>query len=760
VIRKLLVPALVAGLAAPAPSAGDPVPLGPLGGSADSVVVDPADDDVVLVAKQSGLQRSTDGGQTFEPFGTGLPAGAARVLRPDPQDPDRLFVEADGTLFESLDFGASWAPTGLSASLRDLAVPASGSTLLATDSSTVYRSTDGGATWNVVANGSIVDPVAFAPADPSIAYYGSIDGLFRSTDGGASWAPTAFTDWTQSLTVSPDDADTVFAGSNAGVSRSTDGAATFTPVNDGLPGFANTEFFVWDEANGRLWLALLDGLWFTTNLGDNWIAGNAGFPPQPPIPLGMDIGGGGDMYVVAEASNGGLWKADDGQPPWVHVGFGEVFVIDVAIAGPGGPRVASSFNGVFAGASGQTLTSTSWQADFGTDTEDIAIDPSDPDRWVTGGVGAFIDNAQIVVLTNGGANAVKTYEQLGAGQVEDVAFDPNDPDVVLAGIFPGSFGNPAIIRSTNGGQGWVAIGGTAGWATRSLAWDPHQPGRVLELSDNGQWAESTDGGASWTPLQPAFVPTTGPSAFLAFDPFLEDVLYRGESGGGLWRSDDGGATWTSLGLSVHLDSDLALHPDVPGLLWTSDADGNVWISGDRGDTFVQAFEVAGAVASGLDLDPSDGTLMVGTQSQSAFEIPDASPYLVPGPGTEGTGGFVPSLEPVGGLPQPGNGGWGLAGRDLLGGSSAFLFVGLTGISVPVAGGTFFAGPPYVLDVALPTGGAAGVGGSGAFELAPGLPADDSLLGVTVVAQLAVLDAGGPGPGNKVLSNGLDVTFGP
>ena len=56
----------------------DAISLGPLGGSATSVWVDPADADVLLITHPiKGLQRSEDGGVTFAPFGSGLPTDLA-----------------------------------------------------------------------------------------------------------------------------------------------------------------------------------------------------------------------------------------------------------------------------------------------------------------------------------------------------------------------------------------------------------------------------------------------------------------------------------------------------------------------------------------------------------------------------------------------------------------------------------------------------------------------------------------------------------
>jgi hypothetical protein len=174
----------------------------------------------------------------------------------------------------------------------------------------------------------------------------------------------------------------------------------------------------------------------------------------------------------------------------------------------------------------------------------VAIDPLNPSRWVTGGVGAFFDNGQIVVLTSGGSVFTKTWEKSGAGVVQDIRFDPNNPSKLVAGLFPSDFGVASILRSSTAGNSWIEVPGTAGWSTRAVAFDPHTSGRVLQLSWNNRWASSANSGQTWTTLQPPWA-GGGEAMLLDFDPFTPGVVYRGETGTGLWRSTDGGSTWTS-----------------------------------------------------------------------------------------------------------------------------------------------------------------------------------------------------------------------
>jgi len=617
---RFLVFSVLLALSIPA-RAGDPVSIGPLGGTASSVLVDPADGDHLLVTKPGGLFRSTDGGTSFGEVVSDLPSSLFG-LTADPKDADRIYV-TDGTeVYSSADFGASWAPLGFpSSGVRSISASPSANRLLVSTSSDVWLSPDGGATFTSVATGSIIDPVTFAPSDGQIAYYGSINGLFRSSDGGQTFGPTAFTSWTQALIVSPSNDDRVLMGTNSGAFRTTDGGATFNAMTNGLPGNGNAEFFRYEPAGGAVWYAQLAAIFVSTDDGSSWQPALQGLPAQPPIPTDLAFATGGDAFLTADASGGGLYQAPGGSLPWKHIGFAEQQIVDVAVTSTG-VRIAASFNGVYAGPPGATLQPTALQFDFGADTEVVVVDPLEPSRWLSGGVGAFIDDAEVRVLTEFGNNFIKTYDQAGAGRVVALEHDPNAPSTVLGGIFPGSFGNAAIIRSTNSGANWTPIGGTAGWATRAIAFDPQTPGRVLQLSDNGQWAESLDGGASWGALQPAW-PTAGPSVLLGFDPFTPNLLYRGDQGSGLQRSTDGGSTWTPLGVAVNADSEILFSTSVGGRFWISDEAGNVLVTDDGGSSFQPVFTAPTGDASGLALDTADDTLVIGTIQASAWELPGA-----------------------------------------------------------------------------------------------------------------------------------------
>lgn len=109
------------------------------------------DPEVLLVGGgQSGLLRSTDGGQTFEPVhDAGIIALAA-----DPTDDDRILALTTEGVEESLDRGQTWTLLSrpeLPGQPVTLAAGADNRVWLVTEQPrALHRSSDGGATWQSV----------------------------------------------------------------------------------------------------------------------------------------------------------------------------------------------------------------------------------------------------------------------------------------------------------------------------------------------------------------------------------------------------------------------------------------------------------------------------------------------------------------------------------------------------------------------------------------------------------------------------------
>ncbi len=187
----------------------------------------------------NGVYKSTDGGATWTNMGLEDGDTIGQIVI-DPRDDNRVFVAVQGALHDILptrglflteDGGATWIrvlePESTSTGAIDVSVNKSNPDIMLATTwdkirdeksriygphSYVYRSTDGGHTWENVHNAPLpqseTDPalqtpdnlvgrmgVDFSDSDPNRAYLisstarGNFNGFFTSTDAGATWTP-------------------------------------------------------------------------------------------------------------------------------------------------------------------------------------------------------------------------------------------------------------------------------------------------------------------------------------------------------------------------------------------------------------------------------------------------------------------------------------------------------------------------------------------------------------------------------------------
>lgn len=151
--------------------------------------VDPRDPRTLFAAVAGrGLYRSRDGGRSFAPVSSDVGPGAmALAVTPDGRI---LAGEMQQGLMMSADDGRSWSRE-LPAGVMGLAVnPKVPKRVLATGPG-VFLTEDGGRTWiQVLELEDGAGPVAWSSSDARLAYAVGFDRvLYRSGDGGRTWNP-------------------------------------------------------------------------------------------------------------------------------------------------------------------------------------------------------------------------------------------------------------------------------------------------------------------------------------------------------------------------------------------------------------------------------------------------------------------------------------------------------------------------------------------------------------------------------------------
>jgi photosystem II stability/assembly factor-like uncharacterized protein len=211
-----------------------------------TVATDPHDPETVWAGTTQGVFVTEDGGATWEERREGLsapdasPFAPVHLLRIAPSDPEVAYVASQEKLFRTVDAGRHWtllpAPP-IPAILRsgDLWADPRDPDVLFAARGGLWVSRDGGASWSEVPlgnGGGGFRAVASDPRDPDVLYAGGDQGVFRSADGGLTWEHvtrrTAVTRLTVGLT------GTVWAEINRRVFFSPDGISGW----DLLPGLS------------------------------------------------------------------------------------------------------------------------------------------------------------------------------------------------------------------------------------------------------------------------------------------------------------------------------------------------------------------------------------------------------------------------------------------------------------------------------------------------------------------------------------------
>ncbi len=164
-----------------------------------SIIVDPKNPKIVYASACSGIYKSTSAGDDFVKV-QGIPSAArrTRTLEQDPSNLDVVFAGTTEGLYRTQDAGAHWDRlTPDDVVVNDVYVDPSNAkhVLIATDRGGVYRSEDGGATFESSNEGFSARQVTAYTADAQnsgTVYVGVVNdkntgGVFASSDGGVKW---------------------------------------------------------------------------------------------------------------------------------------------------------------------------------------------------------------------------------------------------------------------------------------------------------------------------------------------------------------------------------------------------------------------------------------------------------------------------------------------------------------------------------------------------------------------------------------------
>ncbi len=495
----------------------------------------------------------------------------------------------------------------------------------------VYKSTDAGKTWRKMGleNTQHISRIAIHPTNPDLVYVAAqgalhapndARGIYKSTNGGESWEKVLFVDnKTGAVELSMDmhTPEVLYAamwehqrlpwkvisgGPGSGLYKSTDAGKTWKQLKNGLPTEMGKMAIAVSRANPDKVYALIEsdsdrelgGLFVSENAGNSWQKVNSDhrlvqrawyYIELFPDPQNEHI-----VYVLSAPA---LKSIDGGktfeQLPGAHGDYHDLWINpanakNMVIADDGGAAI--SFNG------GNT-----WSTQANMPTAQfyrINTDNQFPYRIY----GGQQDNTSVVInsmaLGRGGISQ-EHWSYSAGGESAFLAFDPNDPRYVLGGSYLGTI--EVLDTKTSTSQNIMIapiqyLGRDAAdmkyrfnW-NAPIIWSQHEANTyyhaaqyVLKTQDLGlSWevvspdltrnekAKQGKGGGPYT-NEAVGAENYGTIAYLCESPHEAGVLWSGSDDGLVYLTRDGGKTWnnvTPAALKESLVNAIEVSPHHPG----------------------------------------------------------------------------------------------------------------------------------------------------------------------------------------------------
>lgn len=579
-----------------------------------------------------GVFKTSNGGITWEPIFDSQPISSIGALAVAQSNPNIIYVGTGEADFRSnLTYGNG-----------------------------IYKSIDSGRTWkNIGLTASRhISRIAIDPRNPDVVFVaamgsaygpGSERGVFRSTDGGATWQKVLFRDENSGaidIALDPDHPQTVWA---AFLHDRRPPWSAYPPVTISGAIFKSVD-------GGNVWNPVTAG----------------GLPQGDWGRVGITVARGTHgqrVYALIDAKDGGLFKSDDGGQTWLRTGtdprirgrmwyFGEVY------ADPKNPDTVyvpnvSLYRSTDAGKTFVAIKG----APGGDDYHALWIDPANPQRMISGsdqGAGVSVDGGRtwsswynqptaqfyhvavdnefpyhvygaqqdsgsvfIISRSNDGSITFRDWHPAGAGESGYIAPDPSDPNIIYGGgtygelfrydrrtgqaqiIAPDAirnfgeahpehrftwtspvvfspqdshtlyFGSQNVLRSTNQGNSWETISpdltGTDPKASEAgpltvenakarghgvvytIAPSPVSAGQIWAGTDSGLVHLTRDNGKTWSNVTPSGLSDWSKISIIDASHFDAGTAYAAvdrhrldDLGPYIYRTHDFGKSWTRI----------------------------------------------------------------------------------------------------------------------------------------------------------------------------------------------------------------------
>ncbi|HET9282265.1 MAG TPA: hypothetical protein VFR24_09920 [Candidatus Angelobacter sp.] len=399
-----------------------------------------------------GVWKTANGGNTWTPIFDSQPIASIGAIAVAPSDPGIIYVGTGEADFRSdLTYGNG-----------------------------VYKSTDGGNTWSNIGLRETrhIARIIVDPKNPNIVLVAALGhaygpnperGVFRSTDGGGTWQKVLFKDENTGaidLRFDPDNPQTVYA---ALWSARRPPWSTYPPIS----------------SSGAIWKSTDGGATWKQLTGSGLPEGDWGR-----VGLGIARGTHGQrIYALIDVPKGCVFRSDDGGQNWTLVSNDE--------------RICQRI----------------WY--FG----EVTVDPKDPDT-------VYLPSVSIYRSKDAGKNFEAIKGAPGGDDYHTLWIDPANPERMIFGSDQGAG------VSVDGGKTWSSWYNQPTAQFYHVAVDNQFPYRVYGAQqDSGTISTSSRSDFGSITFRDWYAIGAGESGYIAPDPNDPNIVYGGDTYGGLHRFD-------------------------------------------------------------------------------------------------------------------------------------------------------------------------------------------------------------------------------
>jgi photosystem II stability/assembly factor-like uncharacterized protein len=561
---------------------------------------------VYVGAASGGVWKSSNGGTTFKPVFDKEAVQSIGALAIDPQAPKTIWagtgeswtrnsVSIGNGIYKSTDGGDSWTNMGLPNSERISKIivdPKDGNTVYAcvpgklwsdSEDRGVYKTTDGGKTWNKILKGPNLSTgcsmISMNPQNPKVLFAGMWDfrrkgwtfrsggedpsavsgsGFFQTADGGATWTELdeksakglPAKPWGRiAVTIAPSKPNVVYAlieSTRSALFRSEDGGKT------------------WEERDRSNWMVWRP--FYFANLIVDPKNENKLYKPDLTLILSEDggrsfssIGGSAhgdfhDVWVNPEntqnliaGDDGGIWYSYDSGNTWWkgnNLPISQFYHVSTDNADPYHVFGGLQDNSVWIGDSQYPggISNGRWENLLGGDGFWVFPDPADASYVYAESQGGFIARVNRFTLES---RIIKPQQNYGEGKLRfnwntPIHMSPNEKGTIY-------IGSQFLFRSRDHGQSWERIS------------------RDLTTNDPEKQKQEESGGVT---VDNSYAETHTTIYSISESPRDGQTIWVGTDDGNVQVTRDGAKTWTNVVANV---------PNLPKASWVS------WVEASRYD---------------------------------------------------------------------------------------------------------------------------------------------------------------------------------